>query len=267
MPIISGRNFNRYDVDIYAAVAVLDQSGAETLFGKAQAAGKIILLKNVPVRVIGVADASRSRQNSTGNSISVYMPYTSALSRILGRNNVSAIIVRIKDGTDTGIAEDAVSRILLRRHGSEDFTLFNNDSLRKTITETTETLTLLISAIAAIALVVGGIGVMNIMLVSVTERTGEIGIRMAVGARQSDIMMQFLIEALVLCLIGGFLGIATAYALGWILKVSGSPFTLVYSLRSVIVACTCAGSIGVVFGYLPARNAARLDPVEALNRE
>lgn len=266
IPIISGRNFNSDDVAAHAGVAVLNQNGADILFGKSRALGQIILLKNVPVRVIGIADTSRRQQNNAANNISVYLPYSAAMSRILGRSNVSGIIVRIKDGTDSTVAEDAVKRILLRRHGSEDFTLLNNDSLRQTITETTQTLTLLISAIAAIALLVGGIGVMNIMLVSVTERTGEIGIRMAVGARPGDIMLQFLIEALVLCLIGGILGVGAAYGLGWLLRVSHSPFTLVYSLRSVVVACACAGSIGVLFGYLPARNAAKLDPVVALNR-
>ena len=128
-------------------------------------------------------------------------------------------------------------------------------------------MTILISSIAVISLVVGGIGVMNIMLVSVTERTQEIGIRMAVGARQSDILMQFLIEALMLCLLGGALGIALAYGIGWLFNQSGAEIRLIYSTSSVIAAVICSSSIGILFGYLPARNAARLDPVEALSRE
>ena len=175
--------------------------------------------------------------------------------------------MRIHDDIDSTIAEDAITRILTRRHGAKDFTLFNNDSIRKTITQTVQTLSLLISAIALISLVVGGIGVMNIMLVSVTERTQEIGIRMAVGARQGDIMRQFLIEAVLLCLIGGLLGIALAFGLGQLLKILNAPFTMIYSTTSIIAAFACSTAIGILFGYLPARRAARLDPVEALTSD
>jgi macrolide transport system ATP-binding/permease protein len=128
-------------------------------------------------------------------------------------------------------------------------------------------MTLLIGAIAAIALVVGGIGVMNIMLVSVTERTREIGVRMAVGARQSDIRQQFLIEAVLVCLLGGVLGIALALSIGWAFQTFGASFTLLFSTGSIIAAFACSTLIGVAFGFLPARNAAQLDPVEALARE
>ena len=189
------------------------------------------------------------------------------MNRLLGRTYVSSITLRISDGIDAAVAEDAITRILTRRHGSKDFTLFNSDSLRKAITQTTQVLTLLISTIAAIALVVGGIGVMNIMLVSVTERTREIGIRMAIGARQGDIMMQFLVEALMLCLLGGVFGIGLAYGLGWVLNKASTEFKLIYSAASIVAAFLCASGIGMIFGFLPARNAARLDPVEALSRE
>lgn len=126
---------------------------------------------------------------------------------------------------------------------------------------------MLIAAIALIALIVGGIGVMNIMLVSVTERTQEIGIRMAVGARQSDILRQFLLEAILLCLIGGILGIALAYGIGQLIALSPIDFQLIYSSTSIIAALACASGIGILFGYLPARNAAQMDPVQALARE
>ena len=273
IPITAGRAFSARDINDYAALAILDKKGAETLYNSseadnyANAIGQVLLLNNVPVRIVGIADTEKQNRFGGSNSINVYMPYTSAMNRLLGRNNVSGITLRISDDADPVAAEDAITRILTRRHGSQDFSLFNSDSLRKAITSSTQVFTLLISAIAAIALVVGGIGVMNIMLVSVTERTQEIGIRMAVGARQSDILMQFLIEALMLCLLGGALGIALAYGIGWLFNQSGAEIRLIYSTSSVIAAVICSSSIGILFGYLPARNAARLDPVEALSRE
>lgn len=164
-------------------------------------------------------------------------------------------------------AQSAITKLLTLRHGTEDFFLSNTAEIRETIESTTKTMTLLIGAIAAIALVVGGIGVMNIMLVSVTERTREIGVRMAVGARQSDIRQQFLIEAVLVCLLGGVLGIALALSIGWAFQTFGASFTLLFSTGSIVAAFACSTLIGVAFGFLPARNAAQLDPVEALARE
>jgi macrolide transport system ATP-binding/permease protein len=161
----------------------------------------------------------------------------------------------------------AVTRLLAQRHGTKDFFILNTDDIRWTITSATDTLTLLIAAIAVISLVVGGIGVMNIMLVSVSERIGEIGVRVAVGARQGDILQQFLIEAVLVCLIGGVLGIAAALAFGAGFAALETSFSLIYSPASIVAAVVCATVIGVVFGYLPARNAARLDPVVALSRD
>lgn len=267
IPIINGRNLTAADIDDYKAIAYLDENGAKQVFSGKNPIGKVITLDTTPVTIVGIVDTSNQMRFSDSSNVNVWMPYTAAMSRLLGQTYVSNIILRIADGTTSSVAEQAVKKILLRRHGTEDFSLINNDSIRKTITQTTQTLTLLISAIAVIALVVGGIGVMNIMLVSVTERTQEIGIRMAVGARQSDIMLQFLIEAVLLCLIGGVIGIALAYALGKIVAISGSDFSMVYSLTSIVIAFLCSTGIGVLFGYLPARNAARLDPVEALANE
>ena len=280
LPIVAGRSFNQQDIDNYAAVAILDQKGAQNLFnasaanGYAGALGQVILLRNTPVRIIGIVDTSSQSRFEVGNNISVYMPYTAAMNRLLGRSSVSSIILRISDSANPAVAEDAITRILTRRHGSQDFSLFNSDSLRKAISQSVQVFSILISSIAVISLVVGGIGVMNIMLVSVTERTQEIGIRMAVGARQSDIMMQFLIEALMLCLLGGAIGVGLAYGFGWVMNGTGASgsgeqgaFRLVYSTASTIAAVICASGIGLLFGFLPARNAARLDPVEALSRE
>ena len=267
LPIASGRNFSQLDIDNAAALALIDTRNARELFGQENPLGKIILLNNMPAQIIGTIDTSKQNQFAAGNSVNVWMPYSAVGSRLQGRSRVSNLLVRIHDDIDSTIAEDAITRILTRRHGAKDFTLFNNDSIRKTITQTVQTLSLLISAIALISLVVGGIGVMNIMLVSVTERTQEIGIRMAVGARQGDIMRQFLIEAVLLCLIGGLLGIALAFGLGQLLKIINAPFTMIYSTTSIIAAFACSTAIGILFGYLPARRAARLDPVEALTSD
>lgn len=267
MPIIQGRSLTDKDIQQYKAIGYLDENSAKRLFGAQSPLGKVLLLNNMPITVIGVVDTSNQGRFSNSNSVNIWIPYTSVLNRLLGQSHVSNIILRISDNVDSATAEDAVKRILIRRHGSEDFTLINNDAIRQTITQTTQTLSLLISSIAIISLVVGGIGVMNIMLVSVTERTQEIGIRMAVGARQSDIMFQFLIEAILLCLIGGILGIALAYGMGVLVRLSGSSFSMIYSTSSIIIAFSCATSIGILFGYLPARNAARLDPVTALSND
>ena len=175
--------------------------------------------------------------------------------------------MQITDGYDMGEAEAEITEILTRRHGTVDFFLTNTDTIRETIQSTSQTLTWLISAIALISLVVGGIGVMNIMLVSVTERTREIGIRKAVGARQSDITAQFLIEAVLVCLVGGALGVAAAFGFGGVMSVISPDTRLVYSPATVAAAFASAMVIGIVFGYLPARSAAKLDPVVALARE
>ncbi|MBN2752455.1 MAG: FtsX-like permease family protein, partial [Rhodospirillaceae bacterium] len=156
--------------------------------------------------------------------------------------------------------------LMKKRHRTKDFFIINTDTIRQTINKTTATMTMLVSAIAVISLVVGGIGVMNIMLVSVTERTKEIGVRMAVGARQSDIMQQFLIEAVLVCLLGGVLGVGLAYLIDVIVSQTSSV-QMVISTGSIVAAFGCSSVIGVAFGFLPARHAARLDPVEALARE
>jgi macrolide transport system ATP-binding/permease protein len=165
-------------------------------------------------------------------------------------------------------AEAAITRVMTLRHGGQkDFTIQNSATIRETIQRTTRLLTLLIGSIAGIALLVGGIGVMNIMLVSVTERTREIGVRMAVGARQGDILQQFLIEAVLVCLVGGALGVLLAQGVAALVSSVVDNFSMIVSLKSVLAAALFSSLIGIVFGFLPARNAARLDPVDALARE
>jgi macrolide transport system ATP-binding/permease protein len=264
----NGRLFDADDVTALAQATVIDQNTLTTFFdGKTQnALGKVLLLGDVPVRVVGVLKKSTGFGPNT-DSVNVYVPYTAVNARMLGTTTLRSVTLRVKDTTESSTAESAVTTLLTQRHGAKDFFIINTDQIRQTITATTATLTILISVIAVISLVVGGIGVMNIMLVSVTERTSEIGVRMAVGARQRDILQQFLIEAVLVCLMGGVLGILAALCFGAVFALFSTDFTLVYSPASIVAAVLCSTLIGVVFGYLPARNAARLDPVTALARD
>ncbi|WP_049413000.1 MacB family efflux pump subunit [Stenotrophomonas geniculata] len=248
----------------YQQVVVIDANTRARFFAAADnPIGQTLLLGNVPVRIVAVVkkDAGAAGDASL---LRVWLPYTTAMARMLGQSHVSSITVRVSDAISMEAAEQAIGRLLTRRHGSTDFYMSNNAQIRESIEQTTSILTMMISSIAAIALVVGGIGVMNIMLVSVTERTREIGVRMAVGARRSDILQQFLIESVLVCLLGGVLGIGVALALGATLELADAGFSLVFSVNSILAAFACSSLIGVGFGFLPARRAARLDPVEAL---
>ncbi|RDE08204.1 MacB family efflux pump subunit [Pelagibacterium lacus] len=264
---ITGVTFNQTSVDTRSQEAILDETAAQTLFGDSRSAlGQVIILGNVPVRVIGVIE-DQTLGFGFGNQLNVWLPYTTVMSRMLGQRHLSAISVRLADTVDATEAENLITAILRQRHGVVDFTLQNTDTIRETIQSTTQTLTLLISAIALISLVVGGIGVMNIMLVSVSERTKEIGVRMAIGARQADIMQQFLIEAVLVCIIGGLAGVGLSFAFGQGLTALMPDARLDYSLSTIVAAFISSSLIGIVFGFMPARSAARLDPVDALARE
>ena len=265
--LAAGRTFDEDSVAGLAQEVVIDDNTRKQLFPRnPNPVGEVILLGQVPCRVVGVAKRSES---AFGNSeaLNVWIPYTAAMSRVTGQSHLRSITVRISDEVSAEAAEQGVNRLLLQRHGVQDFFVLNTNTIRQTIESTTQTMTLLISAIALISLIVGGIGVMNIMLVSVTERTREIGVRMAVGARQADIRQQFLIEAVLVCLLGGVLGIGLSQLVGWGFDKSGSSFTLVYSTLSMVAAFVCSTLIGVIFGFLPANNAAKLNPVDALSRE
>ena len=264
--LAEGQAFNADAVTRYAQEVVIDPNTRQKLFGSGNALGEVILVNNLPVRVIGVTAEQKS---VFGNSetLNLWIPYTTAMGRLLGRDYLNSITVRISDSVSTQAAETALVKLMTQRHGTQDFFVMNSDSIRQTVESTTATMTLLVSMIAVISLVVGGIGVMNIMLVSVTERTGEIGVRMAVGARQSDILQQFLIEAVMVCLLGGVLGVGLSLAIGVAFDQFVSNFRMVYSATSIVAAFACSTLIGVLFGYLPARNAARLDPVVALSRD
>lgn len=268
MTFKSGQPFDKDGVTQRAQDVVIDTNTEKTFFSDGtNPVGQVILLGSVPSRIIGVIDAQQGFMGNS-DSLNVYLPYSTVMSRMLGQSNVRSIIVRIKDEYPSSAAENAILTLLEQRHGAQDVFTQNSDSIRETIQQTTATMTLLISAIAVISLVVGGIGVMNIMLVSVTERTQEIGVRMAVGARQSDILQQFLIEAILVCLLGGVLGVLLSLGIGQIIgHFAKGIIEMSYSTTSIVAAFVCSSLIGIVFGFLPARNAAQLDPVAALARE
>ena len=267
--IAEGAFFGADAVATSAQDVVIDQNTVKALFKDhaGSPVGETILVGNMPARVIGVTQPQASGFGGGGENLSVYLPYTTVQARMLGDLTLRGITVRVNDSTPSNVAEQAVTTLLTQRHQAKDFFIVNTDEIRQTITATTQTMTVLISAIAVISLIVGGIGVMNIMLVSVTERTHEIGVRMAVGARQGDILQQFLIEAVLVCLLGGALGVIFALVFGVVFSSFNSTFKLAYSATSIIAAFGCSTLIGVVFGFLPARNAARLDPVVALARD
>lgn len=262
----TGRIFSQREVDAKAQVCVIDDNTAKLFFTTEDPIGRNIIVGKVVMRIIGVLEKTDSFI-IRGENPTIFTPYTSVMTRLLNQNYVSSIVVRIQEGFSTPVAENAIKQLLISRHGSVDFFMQSSDTIMKSIAEATMTFTIMISAIAVISLVVGGIGVMNIMLVSVTERTREIGIRMAVGARQADILAQFLIEAVMVCMLGGLLGVLFSYGVGQLLMHFASGITLSYSLDSILAAVFTSSAIGIVFGFMPARSASRLNPIEALARE
>ena len=264
--ISKGIAFDETAVSTSAQEAVIDENTVKRLFSDQDPIGKILMVGQLPVRIIGVAT---KQQQGFGNneSLNIWLPYTTVINRMVGQTSLKSITVRINDNVDLNVAELAINKIMLQRHGSKDFFIFNSDSVRETVNSSAWVLTLLISTIALISLIVGGIGVMNIMLVSVTERTREIGVRMAVGARSSDILQQFLIEAVLVCLIGGTLGIVLSFIIGFVFNYFVTSFAMSFSIISIIAAFSCSTMIGIIFGYVPAKRAAKLDPIYALERE
>ncbi|MDK4563767.1 MacB family efflux pump subunit [Kingella kingae] len=260
----TGRLFDASDVKDNAQVVVIDNNTAEKLFpAGTNPLGKTILFRKRPLTVIGVLQKEDNMMGGS-DSLNLYSPYTTVMSQISGDKFISSLAVKVKDNVDSQVAEKGITELLLARHGTEDFFMLNSDSIKQTIESTTGTMTMLISCIALISLVVGGIGVMNIMLVSVTERTKEIGVRMAIGARQSNILQQFLIEAILLCLIGGVSGVLISFGLAAVFNHFVTDFAMSFSTASIVGAVVCSTAIGVVFGYMPAKNASKLNPIDAL---
>ena len=263
----SGRNFTKEDVLNSASVMIIDQNTKKEFFQALkddEVIGQNIIFAGHPFSIIGIAKKDEGPFGDT--TLSVYLPYTTVTNRLTGDYNLRQIIVSIKNNVNSQLAEQAISDILLARRGARDFHMYNSDTILQTIKATTDTMGLLISGVALISLLVGGIGVMNIMLVSVIERTKEIGVRMAIGAKGKNIMLQFLIEAVLLCAFGGAVGVALAFAIGWLINLSGIV-SMIFSLSSVLVAFGISSAIGIIFGYMPAKSASRLNPIDALQRE
>ncbi|MBL0544561.1 MacB family efflux pump subunit [Aeromonas jandaei] len=266
MTLVSGRLLEWQDIQQRAAVAVVDKKSIGSLLGKDDPVGKVVMVGTLPVRIIGVV-SQETGFGPSSQSVNVWLPYSAVMSRLISQHHFSQLTIRVKDGIQPALAEQAVIELLTKRHGVKDFFTFSSDSIIKSVEKTTATMTLMVSAIALISLIVGGVGVMNIMLVSVVERTREIGIRMAVGARQSDILQQFLIEAVMVSLLGGICGVGLSLGIGMLFSLLVDSIKMQFSLFSILMAFGCSSLIGILFGYLPARNAARLDPVVALARE
>ncbi|MBG5984245.1 macrolide ABC transporter ATP-binding protein/permease MacB [Proteus vulgaris] len=267
MKFSQGRSFTHDMIQRQAQVVVIDENTRHRFFpNKKNVIGEQIIIRNIPSTIIGVI-ADKKSVFGNGQSLRVWVPYSTLNSRILNRSYLDSITVRAIEGYDANVAEQQIIRLLTIRHGKKDIFTYNLDSFIKAAESTTQTMQLFLTFVAVISLVVGGIGVMNIMLVSVTERTREIGIRMAVGARASDVMQQFLIESVLVCLVGGVLGIGLSFSIAIIASVMLPEWHFVFQPIALVSAFICSTAIGVIFGFLPARRAAKMNPIDALARE
>jgi putative ABC transport system permease protein len=273
-PVEFGNYFDDSQVRAAAKVAVLGSEVATNLFEEEDPIGKIIRVKMIPFRVIGVLK-SKGESGGWGNRDDmITVPYTTAMRRLAGIDYLNSIDVSAVAADRTDEAQRQIESLLRDRHriqlgADDDFTVRNMADIAESAAEATQMMTILLGSIASISLLVGGIGIMNIMLVSVTERIREIGIRMAVGARERDILLQFLTEAIVLSLLGGLIGIGFGYGSSKLLhKVQMfSQFQTVVSIGSVLLAFLFSATVGIFFGFYPARKASKLDPIEALRYE
>ena len=264
-PVAQGTFFTPANLQGFAPVAVLGQTTAKALFGAADPVGRYVLINNTPLRVIGALTAKGADQQGNDRDDAVFVPLTTGQARITGQTWLKFITVEVTDTQQMDATQAAMETLLLKRHRTVDFQVKSMTALLEQQAQTQQTLTLMLGAVALISLVVGGIGVMNIMLVSVTERTREIGVRMAVGARAFHILLQFVTEALVVCTVGGLIGVAGGLIVAGVAALGGAA--VLVTLPPVLLAFASALVTGLVFGYLPARRAAGLDPVVALSTE
>ena len=264
-PVEYGNFFTSKDLESYAPVIVLGSTVKNILFSDSDPIGQYVLVGTIPFEVIGVMESKGAAPWGGDQDDTSYVPITTGLIRLFGTTFIGGITVKVDDADKISDTEEAIKQTILSRHGTEDFQVRNTASFLEMATATQNTLTVLLGAVAAISLLVGGIGVMNIMLVSVTERTREIGIRMATGACERDIMIQFNTEAAVVCTIGGIVGVILGFAAGWGVSLTGA--NVLFTVGPAVLAFSCAVLTGVLFGFLPARKAAQMDPVVALSSE
>ena len=270
-PLSDGAIFSEQDVRSANKVCVIGQTTAKQIFGAQNPVGQVLRIKGVPFLVTGVLTPKGLSPQGTDQDDIVIMPYTSAMKRVVGGTTLRGINVQVATPDDLEPAQQQITSLLRQRHNirpgsDDDFTVRNQQEIAETATATSKVMTLLLGAIASVSLVVGGIGIMNIMLVSVTERTREIGVRLAVGAHGRDILTQFLIEAVTLSAIGGVIGILLGLGTSRVLSVVAHWPTLI-SIPSIVAAFFVSAAVGIFFGFYPAREAARLDPIEALRYE
>jgi putative ABC transport system permease protein len=267
-----GSFFSPEDVKAAAKVAVLGANVATTLFGEGvDPTDTQIRVRNHVFRVLGVMTSKGAGSGGMNQDDQIFVPYTTVMKKLQGQQHVNRIYVSARSADTLAQTQAAVAAVLRARHeiapgDPDDFTAQTQDEVVALRTQTANTMTMLLAGIAAVSLVVGGIGIMNIMLVSVTERTREIGLRMAIGARGSDVLLQFLIEAVVISLVGGGIGIGLGYLASQGLEVYMQSRTLIPP-DAVALAVGCSATVGILFGFLPARKASSLDPIEALRFE
>jgi putative ABC transport system permease protein len=269
--LASGVFINQYDVDALSRVAVLGSQAAIDLFGDGvDAIGQSIRINKQSFKVIGLS-AAKGGSGFNNPDDSIYIPLTSAQKLVFGSDYLSTISIEAKSKEVMTDAQNQIGYFLLSRHkltdpSQADFSIFSQNDILATVTQVTNTFTMLLGGIAAISLLVGGIGIMNIMLVTVTERTREIGLRKALGAKKKTIITQFLTEAIILTFVGGFIGMALGIAISGILtKIMNVPFTI--SPVAMTLAIGVSGAVGIIFGWYPARKASNLQPIEALRYE
>ena len=269
--LTSGAMFTEREVKVAAKVAVIGSKTANELFGPLNPLGQTVRVKNIPFTIIGLLESKGAGMGGQNQDDRIIIPFTTAMKRITGERYLRSVNVQIASADRMEAAQQQITSLLRQRHqlsaGKEnDFNIFNQKEIADTVGTISKIITLLLGSVAGISLLVGGIGIMNIMLVSVTERTREIGIRIAVGAQPGDIRLQFLIEAVTLSLLGGLIGVLCGVGLSRLVQVF-ADFKAVVSPGSIFLAFGVSSAIGVFFGFYPASKAARLDPIDALRYE